>query len=479
MLRSLARIAEEGKLTRIMSLAQGAAAGSATELQTMPLVQAVAQREIGARRELAELQSRFGPKHPAVQQAQSALAAARAALVEEIDRSVASLQANLATTRATEENLRVRVEAMQRAAIRDSAQEFATPQSADGSEQPAGTAPILDAQPRSGAGIAGSACRARIIDHAAAACPASVGLDPLLVGVLALCGGLLLGAAVATMLERLDNGFRTSNDVTACADMRCLGLVPELPPSDPLLTAPDRPALSTAQVMFDEAVRLVASSIGLFGAGHGGGGRVVLVTSAVPGEGRSTLCAGLARSLSLAGRRVLLIDGLPRRFDQTEPDEPTVTPETAEGTGVLQQMPQTKPDEGALVLLQRNSAAALSIDVFGSPHLAPALEQARKHFDVIIIEGPPVMLVADALVLGRMADTVVHVARWADTKRRTVLVHSAECKIITSLWTASFSRVSTSTSMPNSTLATGTPITCGGIATMIAIPSRRRRTSPR
>jgi polysaccharide biosynthesis transport protein len=248
-----------------------------------------------------------------------------------------------------------------------------------------------------------------------------VGLDPLLVGVLALCGGLLLGAALATMLERLDNGFRTSNDVTACADMRCLGLVPELPPSDPLLTAPDRPALSTAQVMFDEAVRLVASSIGLFGAGHGGGGRVVLVTSAVPGEGRSTLCAGLARSLSLAGRRVLLIDGLPRRFDQTEPGEPTVTPETAEGTGALQQMPQTKPDEGALVLLQRNSAAALSIDVFGSPHLAPALEQARKHFDVIIIEGPPVMLVADALVLGRMADTVVHVARWADTKRRTVL----------------------------------------------------------
>jgi Mrp family chromosome partitioning ATPase len=234
--------------------------------------------------------------------------------------------------------------------------------------------------------------------------------------LLSLIGGCLAGVALAALLERFDHGLRTSNDVTAATDLRCLGLVPELLPDDPALTAASRFAIASAQIVFYEAVRVVASSVGLFGSGHGDGGRIVLVTSAVPGEGRSTLCAGLARSLSLTGRRVLLIDGPPCRFDQTGPREPGPgSPQTSDAGPQ-----QAKPAEGALVVLQRKSAAGFALDVFGSPRLGPALEEARRHFDVILIEGPPIMLIADALVLGRIADIVIHVARWADTKRRTV-----------------------------------------------------------
>jgi succinoglycan biosynthesis transport protein ExoP len=57
---------------------------------------------------------------------------------------------------------------------------------------------------------------------------------------------------------------------------------------------------------------------------------------------------------------------------------------------------------------------------FAAADLEVRLEEARKNFDIIILEGAPVMLVADSLVLGRQADIVLHVVRWAHTPRRVV-----------------------------------------------------------
>lgn len=420
---SLSRIAEEGKLARIESLARVGAAGSAAELQAMPLVQAAAQREATAQRDVLELQTRFGPLHPAMQQAEATLADAKAALAAEIDRGVASLRAKLRSTIAMEKDLRDRVETMQRAVIQDSAKiaELRNLQkTADGARERLTSLTRRRDEAR--------ALRDLRVVPASLIVPAQparepAGLSPIIVSLAGLFGGIVVGITLAALLERIDHGFRTSADVVGATDMRCLGLVPELSPDDPLLATPDRSASETTQVMFDESVRLVASSVGLFSAGHREDARIVLVTSALPDEGRSTLCAGMARALSLAGRRVLLINGRPRRFDGTgpiatpSPTKPANNPNTHQAPS---QALAPKTHEGSLVLLHRHSGSATSLDVFGSSRLSSALEQARKHFDVIIIEGPPIMLVADALVLGRMADTVIHVARWAGTARRTV-----------------------------------------------------------
>ena len=420
---TVSRIAEEGRLARILSLVQSGSAVSTPELQAMPQVSAASQKVAQARRDLSDLLSRLGPKHPDVIQAQSALADAETALSTEIDQAVIGLRANLETTRSTERAMQARLETMQRSLINDLGQET---------------------QLRAWQATAAS-LRDRLValmrnrDQALAlqdlrVVPASLivpaqpsrqpaDLSPMLVGFLAMIGGLLAGIASAAVLERFDRGLRTSDDVTATTDLRCLGLIPELPGNDPLVKTPDRPALTVNQVMFDEAMHLVASSVGLFGSSHKDSGRIVLVTSAVEDEGRSTLCSGLARSLVASGRRVLLINGPPRRFGPAPPvepapgpgREPSTIPDRVEGT--LQSNNRTRAE---IVVLHRNMASSLSLDVLGSPQLATALEQARKHFDVILVEGPPVLLVADALVLGRMADTVIHAARWADTKRRLV-----------------------------------------------------------
>jgi succinoglycan biosynthesis transport protein ExoP len=415
---SLARINDEAQVSRIEHLLNTNSPLAASELQAQPLMQAAAQRETDAERALTDLQSHLGPKHPAVQQAQAAVTDAKAALAAEAQRAVELLRGKLATTRATEADLRTRVEDMQREVVGNSAKqaELHNLQTAADSlrdrlhsltrsRDQALALRDLHVVPAS-----------LVVPAQASAKPA--GPTPQMVGILALIFGAIGGVALAAILERWDHGFRTSQDVTDATDLRCLGLVPELPPDESLLAESYPFATSSARTVFDEAVRLVASGVGLLRSSHGGGGgRVVVVASAMPGEGRSTLCAGLARAVSLTGRRVLVIDGLPRRFDpSTASEEPTPA---AHGPNVALQT--VKSPSGMVDTIRRASVTALSLDVFSSPHVTRALEEARRHFDVILIEGPPTMLVADALVLGAIADNVIVAVRWADTKRRTVM----------------------------------------------------------
>ncbi len=416
-----ARTADEARLTRITSLMHADISGAANELQGQAAVQAAAQRAQAARRALSELQSRFGPKHPSVQQATATLADAEASLADEVERAVAALRAALAASQQTERDMRAKLEAMQVAAINDATQ----------------GAQLRNLQAMASTLRERLASLVRSRDQALAlrdlrVVPASLivpaqaarqpaGLNPMVIGFAGFLGGAVLGLVLAVLLERLDRGFRTSDDVVAGTDLRCLGLTPELSPGDMKAVVSNLPSGSPGLVMFEESVRLVASSIGLFANATADRGRIVLVTSAFAGEGRSGLCAGMARTLAMSGRRVLLIDGPPRRFGTP----PIVDHGAADTAGALvgDSTPTPLPgssDDGALVVLHRGSGSGLSVDVFASSRLASALEQARKHFDVILVEGPPVMLVADALVLGRMADNVVHVAKWADTRRRSV-----------------------------------------------------------
>jgi succinoglycan biosynthesis transport protein ExoP len=414
---SLARINDEAQLSRLDHLLDTNSPLAASELQAQPLIQAAAQRETDAERALTDLQSHLGPKHPDVQQAEAAVADAKAALAAEAQRSVELLRGKLALTEATEADLRSRVENLQGEVIAASTKQAELHNLQTAADSLRDRLHTLTRNRDQALALRDLQVVPASLVVPAQASSKPAGPTPELVGVLALIFGAIGGVALAAVLERRDHGFRTSHDVTDATDLRCLGLVPELPPDESLLADATPLATSRTRTVFDEAVRLVASGVGLLQSNHSGGARVVVVASAMPGEGRSTLCAGLARAVSLTGRRVLLIDGPPRRFDPyTDAGKPTPA---APGSNMALQT--VKSAGGMVDTIRRTSATALSLDVFGSAHVGRALEEARRHFDVILIEGPPTMLVADGLVLGAMADSVIVAVRWADTKRRTVM----------------------------------------------------------
>ena len=156
---------------------------------------------------------------------------------------------------------------------------------------------------------------------------------------------------------------------------------------------------STDEIIFGETVRSLGTGVGLFGTP--GTCRVVMVTSSLPGEGKSTICMALARQLVGVGQRVLLIDSTRSR----------------EASAPVLLIASSTASEPARVRPRFSTVVA---EVFG-PKLDRLIEEARKQFDVVLIEGPPVMLLADSFVIGRQADVVIHAIHWRKTMKSTVL----------------------------------------------------------
>lgn len=396
---SLARITEEARLARVQELQRAGTVLSSVDLQSYPMVQQLVARESTARKDLADIQSRFGPRHPAVLQAQAGLAEIGQALAKEVERALSVLEASAETARRTEQTLKERLDTLRQAMLLGRGGEV------EYRDRVAAAQAVRDrlaTLTRSREQVLAQR-EQRMVAASIIVLAEPVRIPaypkPMVVLALGVLAGLGAGVGGALLLDRADNGLRTMSSVPAETGQRCLGLLPKPGGQSP--------------AVFDEAVRAVGAGIGLFGAGQEC--QVVVVTSSLNYEGAEVMCRGLSRSLVAAGQRVLVIDGTPSRPERA-PTSETSGPRPEDGSKQL-----TVLSTDMLSVVHRNSAVALSADVFGSGRFARVLEQARKHFDVILIEAPPVLLVADALVLGRMADRFVLVTRWASTPRKVVL----------------------------------------------------------
>ena len=150
--------------------------------------------------------------------------------------------------------------------------------------------------------------------------------------------------------------------------------------------------------------------------------RVVLVSSALPGEGKSVFAASLARSIALAGRKTLLLDCDLRR--------PTIGRLFgAQSDSHLSDF--ISDPEGLLTRVETDGASGLDYvairkerrripAVLSSPQLALMIQEARGRYDYVIIDLPPLIPVSDALLLSKLADMMLLVVRWGRTPRLVV-----------------------------------------------------------
>ncbi|WP_169980987.1 exopolysaccharide transport family protein [Tautonia rosea] len=148
--------------------------------------------------------------------------------------------------------------------------------------------------------------------------------------------------------------------------------------------------------------------------GHDGRGRCVLITSAVGGEGKTTLAAQLAVRCAEAGASTVLIDAdlrratLGRLFEV--PDCPGLS-DVLRGDATLEDALVPINQVGGCQLLPAGSPEANPNRILRGKNFAPMLERLRRTFDVVIIDTSPVLPVPDALILGRLADGAVIATR--------------------------------------------------------------------
>jgi len=222
----------------------------------------------------------------------------------------------------------------------------------------------------------------------------------------------------------LETSLRTPEDVAARLKTPCVGSLPKLDRKtrtlDGELLSPENFVVKRPLSPFGEALRGLRASV--FFSNPERPVRVLAVTSAVPGEGKTTTATGLARIAALAGSRTVLVDCDLRRRSATHSLGLCAEQGLAEvllGTAQLRDVIQTDPASG-MDVVPLAQAEFTPRDLLGTPQMQEVLDQLRASYEVVILDTAPVLPLSDTRVLSPLADGVLVIARWGRTPASTV-----------------------------------------------------------
>jgi polysaccharide biosynthesis transport protein len=238
--------------------------------------------------------------------------------------------------------------------------------------------------------------------------------NPILFMLPALIISSICGSFLAVVLERLDRGMRSERDINDALGISCIGLVPQFPRVH--LTRPHQYFLAEPFSAYTEAIRSAVLTLQLTKPRHAA--KLLLISSSVPEEGTTTLALSIAVYAAILGRRVLLVD-----FDFRR--------------GLILRDFGGKPEKELLDLDLRDRPPAESIQhiadlgldylpmprcrldplaLFSHEQMPRLLHQLRESYDCVIVDGPPLLSVTEARLLGSMVDKVLFVVKWGSTK---------------------------------------------------------------
>ena len=252
--------------------------------------------------------------------------------------------------------------------------------------------------------------------------------------VIAGVGGLVLSLLVLMLMDRLDDRMNSFVELQEAFDEEVLGQIPrERAPGKSML-----PLLQTDDERHSlvESYRNLRSSL-LYMAETGTRPRTLLVTSSVPGEGKTMTTANLAITLAISGARVLLVDAdlrkgnLHNRFN-IKPDS-GLSEILSQGTNWRQAVKETYVPK--LHLLPRGAATQRSSEFFMGTGMQQFLQESSKEYDYVLIDTAPVMAVDDVTSLAPRVDGVIFVIRAEFTSARVShaaldMLHQRKARIL-------------------------------------------------
>lgn len=234
---------------------------------------------------------------------------------------------------------------------------------------------------------------------------------PLNLALGVLLGGML-GVLLAFLLEFLDDTLKTPEDIEQKLKLPVLGIIPKLGAKENVASA-----MSDPQSAFSEAYRSVRTALQF--ASDRGVPKTLLVTSTGSGEGKSTTALALARHFAQLGKRVLLIEA-----DLRNPSlrKTLGLAKTDFGLSNLLSGGCTLADatlatgEERLQVILAGPLPPNPAELLSGTKLVSALTVVGEQYDQIILDGPPVLGLADAPILGNAADGTVLIVNSAKTK---------------------------------------------------------------
>jgi succinoglycan biosynthesis transport protein ExoP len=395
---------KQANSNRIATLMKTGHAADVSQIVASPLIVQLREQEATVLGDESQLSSKYGPKNPKLIAVETQKRDLADKIDLEVDRIAGSVANDVAVARAHVGSLQA---SLQQAEAQATDQNMAGVKLKALEANAASTRSMYEAfvvrlrETQSPIGIAD----ARVISHASAPTMPSSPPRLLILGA-SVPAGVLLGLLMALLATRFGAGVPARRFVNGAIErLRGIPVLAEIPgaaavrASDQIVDWPAAP--------FAQGVAALARRIA-------GGPKVVAITSSIPGEGHSEIAAALARTASLMGQRVVIVDGNLRG------------PAVARALGIAPSSSGLMDVLGAKATLSqalqkdtRSNAFVLSpawrprdaAQVLASPQMAGLIGHLRQTCDLILIDAPPLLAAPEARFLTNLADAVVLVVR--------------------------------------------------------------------
>jgi capsular exopolysaccharide synthesis family protein len=376
-----------------------------------------------ARKRTAELETRYGPRHPEMQKVRAEVAEAESQLADETGRLVASLRNEFVVAERREMQMRQALTTLkeQEATTKEAGVQLSDLQREAATSKQLYEA-LLTRYKQTSETQELQLPDGRIVEQA------DVPLYPAgpkrqRIVILALIAGLVLGVGLALVIEFATPGVSHPDDVERTLEVAHIASVPAVtadrPRLDPMRAI--RLVLAEPRGIFAESVRGIRRELDM--RHRSGRSRVIMVASSLPGEGAEVIASNLAHHYALTGQRVLLVDGDLRRAPLTRQLAPQRT------NGLLDVLVRGQSIESAILhdaatglhFLPAMSPAPLETarpELLASRQMAEAVHAMTGQFDIIILDAPPLLPVVDGRILADYADQIVFVMTWRRTPRQ-------------------------------------------------------------
>jgi capsular exopolysaccharide synthesis family protein len=240
--------------------------------------------------------------------------------------------------------------------------------------------------------------------------------QPKLIVAVGFTGSLIVAGLLALIAETMRSGLRSTREIERALGVSCLSHVPQIRTKDDV--RPHEYPTRKPRSAYAEAIRAV--HVGLQFAQLDHPPRVVLVTSSLPGEGKTTLALSLAATAAAAGHSTIILD-LDLRHPSVRPaaGQPVTAPgivELVTGDVRLEDAVYTDPVQPNLDMITVRRNPINPCDVLASKQMGQLIAKLRTKYKLIVLDLPPLLGITDAKIAMHMADAVVFVVRWGKTK---------------------------------------------------------------
>ncbi len=423
------RIAKTGNAELISTVGSSTLLGSLAGVNSNPLalIQSLRAQQAELKVQYAQAAAKYGPAYPRLIQISNQSQELESAIQAEIEKVAARAENDFIAARNAEDMLRASFERQKEEAnkLNDSAVRYTIMKREAESSRELYDG-LLKKLKEAGVLAGLRSTNLVVVDPARSSAKPARPSYPINLG-LALVVGLLGGIGLAFAREGFDSTLRTPEQVEAVAGLPAVGIIPELTAS----RARRRPAnlpkfdcniLDSPDSQLAESYRAVRTAL-LFSNGDIPP-KVILVTSALPQEGKTTVSLNSAIALAYQGAKVLLIDADLRRPEAHAclgvPAEPGLG-ELLSGEAELPAQAAACPQVPNLFVLPAGRHRLRPAEALGSVRMRDLLNNCRARFDFVVIDTPPVLAVTDAVVLSKSADGVLLVVRSAQTSEQSLL----------------------------------------------------------